>query len=127
MHHRHQERRSINHCGIDYLTHTRTLCFPKRSKQTYEQQHRSATEVTDQVDRRSGRLVAATNMGQNTSDGNVVQVVTGHACEWTFLSPTRQAAVYESGIYFEAIIWAEATPLHDPWPKSLDENVGIST
>ena len=72
-------------------------------------------------------MAAATNMGQDTRDGDVVQIVTGHAREWTFLSPTCQSAVDESGIYFEAIVGTKTTSLHDPRPKTFDEDVCVST
>jgi hypothetical protein len=51
--------------------------------------------------------------------------VSGRLRVGTLLAPTRHAAEYELRVASEAVVRADAEPLHHAGPEALDERVGL--
>ena len=88
-------------------------------------EHAAAGEVAEQVDRRQRFLSLAPDEGQRAGDGDVVDVVAGHARIGTALSPARQPRIDQAGVAAAGDVGPEAEALHDPGPIGLEEDVRL--
>src|SRR6266851_1692304 len=93
--HCHEGCAAVNHRRIDDLTPTGGRSFEQGGEYAEGDQHSAAAEVTDQIERRDGRLAPAADRTEHTGEGDVVDVMTGRRGERTLLAPTGHPAIHE--------------------------------
>ena len=89
----HEKCRAVDHGGIDDLPLPRHRALDESGEHTHGKEHAAATEVGHQVERRSGRLAAASDMGEHSRQRQVRQVMARTRSERSFLTPAGHAAV----------------------------------
>ena len=120
----HERRGAVHHRGIDGLSLTG---FPRlvQSRDDPEREvQRAATEVSNEIVRRSGRRAAPADCVQGARQRDVVQVVSGRPGERSVLSPSGHPAVDHPRIPGRTILRTEAETFGDAGPEPLDERVG---
>ena len=86
---------------------------------------RTATEITDQIERRNRTACLAANGVQRAGQCNVVDVVTWRAGNRAVLPPASHAAIDDLLVAGEDGIGPQTEAFHDAWPKALDQHVGL--
>ena len=119
-----QQRRAVDHRGVDHLALARLLRLEQAAHHAEGQQHAAAAEIADQVERRD-RLVLAADGMQRAGERDVVDVVAGRLGERAFLAPAGHAAIDQLGIAREADVGPEAQPLGDAGAERLGHAVGL--
>ncbi len=121
----HQRRGAVDHCRVDNLALPGTTRFENAADQSKSEIERAAREIAEQVQWRGRRLAAATECMESSSEGDVVDVVSGGLRQWPVLAPAGDAAIDEARIAREAIVRAEAQPLGDAGAEPFDQPVGL--
>ena len=124
-HHLDQHAGAVDHRRIDDLSLAGSLPLPQRRQDADQQEHRAATEVTDQVQRRDRPLVHPADGVQDAVEGDVVDVVAGLLAARAGLAPPGHPAVDQSLVDLCAVIGTQAEPLGDAGPEALDQHVGL--
>ena len=123
-HHRHQAGGAIDHRDVDHLALARRLRFEDSAHEAERHEHAAATEVADEVDRRGGFALGATEVRERAGQRDVVDVVARGLRHRAVLAPTRHPPVDELRIACEADVGAEAEALGDTRPEPLEQCVG---
>ena len=119
-----QQRRAVDHGGIDHLALAGALRLEQAADHAEGQQHAAAAEITHEVERRHGLVLAADRM-QRAGQRDVVDVVAGRLGERAFLAPAGHAAVDELRIAREADVGTEAQTFRDAGAERLGHAVGL--
>ena len=92
--HGHQRGRAIGHGAINNLAFARALRFKQRGANAHGEVERPATEISHQIQRRHGCILAADG-GQRAGQGNVINVMAGSMGKRPGLSPACHAPINE--------------------------------
>ena len=125
VHHGRHQRGAIGHGSVDDLATPGMPRLVERAQHTERQQHRTATEIADIVERRHRRLARTPDGVQRTGDRDVVDVVPGDLRQRPVLAPAGHAAVNKTRIARVAFGRPQPEPLHDTGAKAFDQHVGI--
>ena len=115
-----------DHGGVDDLPLARGLGLVERREHPEAQQHAPAAKIGHQVHgngRRSARLPHGV---KGARQGQVVDVVTGDLGQGALLAPAGDPSVDQGRVAGLADLGSQAQALHDPGPKSLDEDLSAS-
>ena len=77
--HRHEERRPVGHRSVDHLSAAGAPRLEDRAHDAEREQHSTAAEVPDEVERRHRELPGTADRAERTRERDVVQVVPGAA------------------------------------------------
>ncbi len=115
----------IDHRGIDDLPLTGGLPFHQRGQDAEHQEHRTAAEIADHVQRWHRALALAADGVQDPGEADVVDVVAravGHRSE---LTPAGHPAVHQPRIAGQHLVGAEAHAFGDARAEAFDQHVGL--
>jgi hypothetical protein len=106
------------------LASARRGTFDERRADPEGEQHPSAAEVTDKIQRRDRRSASQADAVKDTTQSDVVDVVPSRLREWSCLAPARHSRVNEPRIAREAYLWSQAEPFHHSRPEALLQDIG---
>ena len=122
-HHGGQQGRAVGHGAVDDLTRSAVFDGQKGADHAESQHHATATEITDQIERRHRGFALATDHVQSTGGGDIVDVVTGAGGIETVLAPARHPPVNQLRIVGQQHIGAKAETLHHAGAEAFDQAV----
>jgi hypothetical protein len=122
----HQQRSTVDHRRVDDLTLTGDGPLHQRRADSEGQEHASATEIADEIQRRSWGLARSTDVRLGAGEGDVVDVVTGPGGERSLATPAGHPPVDQPLIRREQLGRTDPESLGDAGAKSLDEHVGVT-
>ena len=121
----HQTGGPIHHGGVHDLALTGGARRQQGTHDAKGQVHATAAEVADQVERRDGSGVIATYVGQCTSQGYVVDVVSCSLGVGPILAPTGHPSVHDGRVAGHAVLGAKAQPFGYTRPEALEHHVRV--
>ncbi|CAN5857299.1 hypothetical protein BH24ACT6_BH24ACT6_10300 [soil metagenome] len=121
--HRHQQRRAVDHRGVDHLALPPLGGIEKAGDDAEREQHASPTEVADHVHRRDGRFAAPAEVGERAAERDVVDVVSCGAGVRPDLSPARHPPEDEARVAGETDVGSDTEPFHHAGAEALDQRV----
>jgi len=120
MVHGHEQSRTIHHRRVDHLTLAGHIGVPQGREDPHQQEHGSATEVADEVERRQ-RPLGRTDGTEHSRDGDVVDVMSGGGRQGALLAPTSHPSVHQPGIGSQTLGRSDSETLGHAWTESLDQ------
>ncbi len=123
-HHVRESEGAVDHRRVHDLALAGGLTLDEGGQDAEHEEHRTATEVADHVQRRHRALTLAADGVQDAGQRDVVDVVAGRVGERALLAPAGHAAVDDARVALEDHIRPEAEPFGDAGTEALDEDVG---
>ena len=120
----HELRHPVEHGAVDHLPFAGGASMQQRHQDTGDEEHATAAEIGDEIERRRRRQVGRAHRMQRTGQREIIDVVAGLLHQRPLLPPPRHAGIDKAGIRTEAIVRTETQPLDHARPEALDEDVG---
>ncbi|ONH31737.1 hypothetical protein BL253_08765 [Pseudofrankia asymbiotica] len=120
-----EHARAVEDGGVDDLAEPGGLTLPQCGEDADEQEKRSATVVTDQVQRRHRAVAARADRVQDASQAEVVDVVSGGLRQGAVLPPTGDPPIDQARVQAQAVVRAQAEPFGHSRAEPLDEHVRL--
>ena len=95
IHQRHQISCAVDHGGVHHLAHAGLLRLEQRAYHAEGQEHATAAEIADQVQRRHRRLTLPADAMQDAGQRDVVDVMAGALRQRTVLPESGHAAEHQ--------------------------------
>ena len=102
----------------------RLLALHERRQDSLHEEHGSAAEVAEQVERWGGHLVGPADGMQQAGQRDVVDVVAGHLRQRAVLAPPCHPSVDHTGIDGRDIIGTETEAFGDAGTEAFDDDIG---
>ena len=123
MEHRHQDRGTVDHRGVDDLPLARLLRLEQRARDAEREEHAATAEVANQVEGRHRRTINVADVREAPCEGDVVDVVARPCGVRAILAPAGHPTEHELRVSRLALLGADAQPLHHAGPEALDERI----
>ena len=116
--------RAINNRGIDDIATARLRTLDYCGKDAVDEEHGTAAEITDHVERRNGRLTVFANRVQYAGHADIVDVMARHLAPRAGLSPASHTAIDQARVNGMTDIRANTHTLGHAGPQAFDKDVG---
>ena len=123
--HREQVGDAIGDGGVHDLALAAGPCVGECRQHAGDEVHRSAGEVTEQVERDLRGSACSADRVERAGDRDVVDVVPSGLGQWSVLTPARHPAVDQLAGCGRGTLGAEAETLGDAGAETLDQDVGL--